>query len=84
MTGPFDKTSRVEKRWNTRTGSSVLSTVTADPRRIRLVRTAIAARTTSGSGNREVRAVVFADAEGVEADWSAITASSTTLRSTCA
>ncbi len=65
---PFDRASSVEKRWNTRTGSSVLSTVTADPRRMRLVRTAIAASTTSGVEIGEVRAMVFADTERVEAD----------------
>ena len=46
---PFDKASSVENRSNTRTGSSVLSTVTAEPRRIRRVRPAMAARTTSGA-----------------------------------
>jgi hypothetical protein len=46
---PFDRASTVEKRWNTRTGSSVLSTVTAEPSRIRLVRAAMAASTTSGA-----------------------------------
>ena len=40
----------VEYRWNTRTGSSELSTVTAEPRRIRSVRAAIAASTTSPAG----------------------------------
>src|SRR5438132_1665600 len=37
----------VEKRWNTRTGSSELNTVTADPRWMREVRAAIAPSTTS-------------------------------------
>ena len=41
---------RVEYRWNTRTGSSELSTVTAEPRRIRSVRAAIAASATSPAG----------------------------------
>ena len=40
----------VEYRWNTRTGSSELSTVTAEPRRILIVRAAIAASTTSPAG----------------------------------
>ena len=40
----------VEYRWKTRTGSSELSTVTAEPRRIRPVRAAIAASTTSPAG----------------------------------
>jgi hypothetical protein len=46
---PPDTASSVEKRWNTRTGSSVDSTVTAVPRRMRRVRPAMAARTTSGA-----------------------------------
>ena len=40
----------VEYRWNTRTGSSELSTVTAEPSRILAVRAAIAASTTSPAG----------------------------------
>ena len=46
---PFEIALSVENRWNTRTGSSVLSTVTAEPRQIREVRPAIAASTTSGA-----------------------------------
>ena len=46
---PFEIASSVEKRWNTRTGSSELSTVTADPRWMRSVREAMAASTTSGA-----------------------------------
>ena len=46
---PLDIALTVEKRWKTRTGSSELSTVTAEPSRIRLVRPAIAASTTSGA-----------------------------------
>ena len=34
---PFDAASRVANRWNTRTGSSELNTVTAEPSRIRSV-----------------------------------------------
>ncbi len=41
--------SSVAKSWKTRTGSSLLSTVTADVRRMRLVRAAIAARITAGA-----------------------------------
>ena len=41
----------VEYRWNTRTGSSELSTVTADPRWIFDVRPAIAPSTTSAADN---------------------------------
>ena len=46
---PFEIASMVEKRWNTRIGSSDESTVTAEPRWIRVVRAAIAASTTSGA-----------------------------------
>mgnify|MGYP003343246712 CR=1 FL=1 len=46
---PFEIAFSVEKRWNTRTGSSVLSTVTADPSAMRDVRVAMAARITSGA-----------------------------------
>ena len=41
----------VEYRWKTRTGSSELSTVTAEPSRMRSVRAAIAASTTSAADN---------------------------------
>ena len=46
---PFETAFRVEKRWKTRTGSSVLRTVTAEPSRIRSVFPAIADSTTSGA-----------------------------------
>ena len=46
---PFEIASMVEKRWNTRIGSSDDSTVTAEPSRMRLVRLAIAASTISGA-----------------------------------
>lgn len=45
---PLDSASTVANRWNTRTGSSELSTVTPELRRIRLVRVAIPASTVSG------------------------------------
>ncbi len=45
---PFEIASTVANRWNTRTGSSELSTVTPDPSRIREVREAIPASTVSG------------------------------------
>ena len=65
---PFESAFSVENRSNTRTGSSVLSTVTADPSRMRSV-----ARRDSGEddlrrGNREVAAVMLADAKRIEAD----------------
>ena len=46
---PFDAALSVEKRSNTRIGSSDDSTVTAEPSRMRLVRPAMAASTTSGA-----------------------------------
>ena len=46
---PFDAAFSVEKRSNTRMGSSDDSTVTAEPSLIRLVRPAVAASTTSGA-----------------------------------
>jgi hypothetical protein len=45
---PLESRSSVAKSWNTRTGSSELSTVTALVNRIRDVRDAIAASTTAG------------------------------------
>jgi hypothetical protein len=45
---PFDNASTVAKRWNTRTGSSELSTVTPEASRMREVREAIPASTVSG------------------------------------
>ena len=65
---PFETASSVAKRWKTRTGSSLESTVTAEPRRMRSVRAAMAASTISGARDREVGAVVLADAEEVDAD----------------
>ena len=47
---PQESAFSVEYRWNTRTGSSELSTVTAEPRRMRSVRAAIAASTMSPAG----------------------------------
>ena len=46
---PLLSASMVENRSKTRIGSSELSTVTAEPSRIRSVRVAIPARTTSGA-----------------------------------
>ena len=56
------------KRWKTRTGSSELSTVTAEPSRIRWVRPAMAASTTSGDDDGEVVPVVLAHADEVDTD----------------
>jgi hypothetical protein len=46
---PFESRSSVAKSWNTRTGSSELSTETALVRRIVRVRWAAAASTTAGA-----------------------------------
>ena len=46
---PPDSRSTVENAWNTRTGSSELSTVTALDSRIRFVLWEAAARTTAGA-----------------------------------
>jgi hypothetical protein len=46
---PPDSRSSVAKSWNTRTGSSELSTVTALVSRMRSVRDAAAASTTAGA-----------------------------------
>ncbi len=64
---PFEAASTVEKRWKTRMGSSELSTVTAEPSLIRVVRLAIAASTVLGRRHREVGPVVLAHAEKVDA-----------------
>ena len=65
---PFEIALSVENRWKTRTGSSVLSTVTAEPSQMRDVRPAIAARTTSGAEMAKSRAMMLADSETIEAD----------------
>ena len=81
---PFDAASSVENRWNTRIGSSELSTVTADMRRMRLVRAGDGGEHDLGRGDREVGAVMLADTEEVDAEESASSASSITSRMTCA
>ena len=65
---PFEIALSVEKRWNTRTGSSVLSTVTAEPSRIRRVRRGDRREHHLRRRDREVAPVVLADAERVEAE----------------
>ena len=65
---PFEAALSVEKRWNTRIGSSEESTVTAEPRWMRCVRPAIAASTISGADTAKSAPVVLADAEGVDAE----------------
>ena len=65
---PPDSRSTWANCWNTRTGSSELSTVTALDRRIRSVRAAIAAEHDRGRGHQEVGPVVLADREHVEAE----------------
>ena len=65
---PPESRSRVENCWNTRTGSSELSTVTALLSRMREVRSAAAASVIDGRRDGEVGPVVLADREDVEAD----------------
>ena len=65
---PFDSALSVENRWNTRTGSSVLRTVTADPSRMRLRPAGNRREHDLGRRDREVGPMVLADAERVEAE----------------
>ncbi len=65
---PFDIALSVEKRWKTRTGSSELSTVTAEPSRIRLVRAGDRGEHDFGRRDGEVGAVVLADADEIDAE----------------
>ena len=64
---PPESRSSVENSWNTRTGSSELSTLTALVSRMRAVRSAAAAKHDRGRRDREVGPVVLADAEDVQA-----------------
>ena len=81
---PFDAASSVANRWTTRTGSSELSTVTAEPRRMRLVRPAIAASTTSGAETAKSARWCSPTPKKSTPSVSASTASSMTSRMTCA
>ena len=65
---PPDSRSSVAKSWKTRTGSSELSTVTALVSRMRSRARGRRGEHDRGRGDREVGAVVLADAEDVEAD----------------
>ena len=65
---PLEMRSSVANSWKTRTGSAALRTVTAVVRRMFLVRAAAAARMIGGRGVEVFGAVMFADAEDVEAD----------------
>ena len=65
---PPESRSSVANSWNTRTGSSELSTVTALVRRMRSVRAAAAAEHDRRRRDGEVGPVVLADAEDVEPD----------------
>jgi hypothetical protein len=76
---PPDTAFNVENRWYTRTGSSELSTVTAEPRWMFSVRAAIAANTTSAeSGMSGVWCSPMPKKS--RPTWSARTPCSTTLR----
>ena len=77
---PFDSASTVAKRWNTRTGSSELSTVTPDPRRMRAVRVAIPASTVSGVEIEYSGRWCSPSGDGVDAELVGQHASSTTCR----
>ena len=63
---PLETAFSVEYRWNTRTGSSELSTVTDDPSLILLVLAAIAASGDVSRRQRHVVGVVLADPEEVD------------------
>ena len=65
---PPESRSSVANCWKTRIGSSELSTVTALVSRMRSVRAAPAASTTTGRADRVVVAMVLADAEDVQPD----------------
>ena len=66
---PFEAALSVEKRWNTRIGSSDDSTVTAEPSQMRLVRPGDRREHDVGSGYGEVRPVMLADADDIDADF---------------
>ena len=65
---PFEAASSVANSLYTRTGSWVLSTVTAVPSRMRLVRPAIVASMMLAAGVHHVPAVVLGDVERVDPD----------------
>ena len=65
---PPEIRSSVENCWNTRTGSSEDSTLTALVSLMRLVRSAAAASATAGADASIVRAVMLAKPEDVEPD----------------
>ena len=64
---PLETASSVEKRSKTRTGSSELSTVTADPSRMRRSVASDRGQHDVGSRDGEIVTVMLADAEEVEA-----------------
>jgi hypothetical protein len=80
----LDSASSVAKRWKTRIGSSELSTVTADPSRIRSVLPAIAASTVSGDDTAKSSRWCSPMPMKFTPTVSASTASTTTLRITSA
>src|ERR1044072_2972809 len=81
---PFEIASMVEKRWNTRIGSSDDSTVTAEPSRMRLVRLWVPASTISGAETAKSARWCSPTPIASTPTSSARTASSTRLRITCA
>src|SRR5215471_11892201 len=76
---PLEMALRVEYRWNTRTGSSELNTITAEPRWMRVVRAAMAARATSPAGIGKSPVWCSPMPKKSTPTWSASTPCSTTL-----
>ena len=80
---PPDSRSSVAKSWNTRTGSSELSTVTALVRRMRCVRAAAAASTTAGAETTKSGRWCSPTPKTSRPTWSASSISSMSSRSRC-
>ncbi len=81
---PSESRSRVAKSWNTRTGSSELSTLTALVSRIALVRSAAAASTTAGAETAKSGRWCSPTPKTSSPTWSASSISSIRSRSRCA
>ena len=80
---PPDSRSTVANSWNTRTGSSELSTVTALVNRIRRVRAAAAASTTAGAETAKSSRWCSPTPKTSSPTWSASTISSSRSRRRC-
>ena len=81
---PPDSRSSVAKSWNTRTGSSELSTLTALVSRIRSVRSAPAASATAGAETAKSGRWCSPTPNTSRPTWSASSISSTRSRRRCA